>query len=153
MAEQGDELIAQFDLADEEEQQRGEEQDKLSGGGREERNHGDHYRGGRHVHIEPSLVAEQRAFQLVQSRHWLVEHREFVFDSGDDFRPPRNPLADRARASAIAARLTAPRPSSRMTIAVSQVGIPRRLAAFMTGASVSASTAAAKMGSNMARPT
>ena len=97
MAEQCDELIAQFDFADEEEQQRGEEQDKFAGGRGEERYHRDHHRGGRHVHIEPGFVAEQRAFQLVQSRHWLVEHREFVLDSGDDLRPPRNPLADRAR--------------------------------------------------------
>ena len=55
-------------------------------------------------------------------------------------------------ASAVANRLSAPRPKTRITSAVSHGEMPKRLAALTRGASVSAITAAANTGSRMARP-
>ena len=55
-------------------------------------------------------------------------------------------------ASMVAARPSAPSPRATMTRLVSHGGMPRRLAALTSGASVTATIEAARIGNRMARP-
>ena len=65
-AEQGYDLIAQFDFADQEKQQGREEKDELSRRGRDEGHDRKYDIGSRHIGARPRAVAEQCRFQLVQ---------------------------------------------------------------------------------------
>src|SRR5215831_16990347 len=95
MAEQRDELIAQFNFPDQKEEQSREEQDKLAGSGGNERDHREH--DSRGAHIESGAVAEQRRLQLAQGGHGFVEHGKFISDAGANFWRSRNPFTERAR--------------------------------------------------------
>ena len=96
IAEHRDHMIAQLDLADEEEQQRGEEQQQFAGRRRQKGDHRQDEVRRRLADAERAVVAEQRGLQFAQRRQRLIEHGELLLDGGADLRRAPDPFAHRA---------------------------------------------------------